>query len=350
MELNKDYYQILGVEKTASQEDIKKAFRSLSKQHHPDVGGNEETFKEINNAYSVLSDEKQKQQYDIQSPNGANYQPNSGFQNIHFSGFGGPDFANMTHDEIIDFMMFGGRRRQQEFIENLDIQINVIVNLTDIYNNRKIDVKYIRMQHCEICGGTGFDPTSNSVKCEVCDGKGYDNYRITCKYCQGKGIIHTGTCTTCNGEKIMPKEVAFSLDNIYQIQDSMTQYLRGYGHYSKYYHNKRGNAVLNVIFKNDNRYERTNQGLLFNLNVHYQDAIDGFDYIHDHLDDKRLKIKIPPLTKDKDLIRIKEKGLLINATTRSNLLLRINVVIDYDRVKPKKEKKKPETTNQNTNL
>ena len=191
----------------------------------------------------------------------------------------------------------GGRHRTQEFVEQLDIQINVILTLSDVYNNKKIDVKYNRMQHCDTCDGTGFDPTSASEKCEICDGRGFDQYRITCRYCQGKGIIHTGTCATCNGEKVIPKELQFALDNIYQIHESITQYLRGYGHSSKHYHNKKGNAVLNIIFEDDKRYERTNQGLLFNLNVHYQDAIDGFDYIHEHLDGKKLKIKIPALLK-----------------------------------------------------
>ena len=108
---------------------------------------------------------------------------------------------------------------------------------------------------------------------------------------------------------------------------------KGYGHQSKHYKNKVGNLFININFLNKTNYKIVDYDLYLTLDIHYQDAIDGSDLIHTHLDNKKMRIKIPERTKDNELIRIKNKGLLKNKTQRGDLYFKINVVIDYERVR-----------------
>lgn len=171
-----------------------------------------------------------------------------------------------------------------------------------------------------MCDGTGkqWIPTAGYVKC---------------KYCVGTGKIHTGTCKTCNGEKVVEKDEAFQLNNIYRLVNSDTKYIQGYGHHSKYYRNKRGNLILNILVENNTDFERVRDGLQRILNLHFEDAINGKNFEFTHLDNKKYRLKIPPKTKDGDVLKMKNKGLLISRSHRQDLFFIINIIIDYSRLK-----------------
>ncbi len=343
MDLNKDYYSVLGLNKSSSESDIKKAFRKKAVETHPDKnGGSDIEFKKINEAYSILSDDKLKQEYDIKSPHGNNYNPNIGFgPGSFFKDFGnGFSFSFGGFDNSFDpFEFFNDRffNRKTEFQEDLNINLSIKVTLSDIYNNSPIKVKYTRNVSCNVCNGTGFDPKSESYTCEVCNGTGKVREHvigiINCKYCNGTGKIHSGTCTNCNGDKIKSVDEEFIMNNIYKIQNSDTKYIKNYGHQSKYYRNKKGDLILNIIFEDDERFTRKKDGLYFKLNVHYDDAIKGTDLEFLHLDKSKYKVKIPPKTKDGDVLKMSKKGMLIDKDVRQNLYLIVNITIDYSRIK-----------------
>ena len=334
MDFNKNYYNILGVDKNASIDDIKKVFRKKANETHPDKhGGDDGEFKKINEAYQVIGDKRKKSEYDAKSPHGKNYNP-SNFNSM-FDFFGSGDGFGFSFSNGFDpFEMFFNRKK--EFYENLDIKINIDVTMSDIYNNNDIKVNYKRNIRCDRCNGTGFDPDSESHQCDVCDGSGkvwepVSGY-ISCKYCQGTGRIHTEQCTKCNGDKVIPKDEEFSLSNIYRIDRSDTKYLGGYGHYSRYYRNKVGNLVLNIIYHKDSKYNRRPDGLYYKLDVHFEDAIKGKKMIYNHLDGKDYEITIPEKTKDGDKLRLKGKGMLVDGGLRQDMFLVVNVMIDYSRV------------------
>lgn len=335
MDINKNYYDILGVSKKSSDSEIKKNFRKKAAETHPDKhGGDDSEFKNINEAYQILGSDK-KQQYDTQSPHGKDYDPNFGF-NSFFSGgnpFGGFN-VNFGDSGFDPFEMFF--RRRKEFYEELDITLNVNVKLEDIYNNKDILVKYTRNVSCNICKGTGFDPESESHSCDVCDGKGkiWEPTRgyVNCKYCRGTGEIHTGTCKKCNGEKVIHKDEEFHLNNVYRITDSDTKYIRDYGHQSKHYLNKKGNLILNINYIHNDKYLRKKEGLYYKLDIHFDDAINGVELLYNHLDSKEYKLKIPKGTRDGDKLKMSKMGLLINNQIRQDLFILINIIIDYNRL------------------
>lgn len=327
MNYNKDYYEILGVDKNATSEQIKKAYRQLAKKYHPDASQNidDSKFKEINESFGVLGDESEKLKYDVQSPHGKEYNPyNGGFFRMNM---GDNPFTSFGFGGFEDF--FGNIfNRREEFPENLDINVNIDVSLKDVYKNSNIPVNFKRNIICPHCDFTGFDQDSESVECDVCDGKGNDGFQ-KCKYCNGRGKINIGTCKICNGEKVIVKDEEFAFTNSYSIDDSFTKYLKGLGHQSKHYKNKVGTLIINVKYKHDDRYIRQGNNLIYILNLHYKKAIDGYEFEYEHLDDKKYSLKIPKRTKDGDLLRILGKGLLMNDQKRGDLLVKINIIIDY---------------------
>jgi len=334
MDINKNYYDILGVDKSASESEIKKVFRKKANELHPDKHGGDDTdFKIINDAYQIIGDKKKRAQYDKQSPHGNNYNPMGGFSDFfHFGNGGG--FSMNFGGGFDPFEMFFNRR--SEFIENLDIRLNIKVSLKDVYNNKDISIKYEREVTCDTCNGTGFDPDSDSDICEICDGKGKTwepsiGY-VKCKYCRGTGRIHTDTCKKCNGEKVIPKKEEFHLNNVYRITESDEKYLSGYGNQSKHYQNRRGNLILNIIYTHDDKYIRKPDGLYYKMDVHYEDAIKGNIIEYEHLDNKKYNLTIPPGTKDGDILKMPKMGMLFTNKDRQNLYFILNIIIDYNKL------------------
>jgi len=331
MDYNKDYYKELGLNKDSSEEEIKKKYRKLAIKYHPDKNqGNkesEEKFKSISEAYEVLSDITKKQEFDTRSPNGKSYSPFGGFESSFFGG--GSDIFNQFFGGNSPF---GNFYKREEFSENLDININVNIDFKQIYQNDKIAIKYNKFINCDDCNGTGFDKSGQSYDCDVCDGTGLNNGR-TCEYCQGTGKIHSEKCKKCNGEKVILKETEVILQNISEIRGNSRNVQYGYGSQSKYYREKVGSLILNINSINNSKCSIINNyDLILTLDIHYQDAIDGnkIDYIH--VDDSKLEIQLPNKTKNDDIIKIKDKGLLKNDGKRADLYLKINIIIDYTKL------------------
>ena len=344
MSQSKDYYSIIGVDKKATEQEIKKAFRKLSIKYHPDKNNGDkaatEKFKEVAEAYDVLGDKNKRQEYDNIASN-----PFGGFGGARGrGGYGGPNYQDpfSSFDSIRDiFEKFNGGNQEKENHENLNIVLNVNLPLTKVYNNEKITLQYKRFVPCSTCDGQGVQKSEvNSAECLHCDGIGYKNSfgtKLKCKYCNGEGEIHTDPCSKCNGYKVQEKQEKIPITNTSRIglkDYTLTQ--EGYGHFSKYYRGTKGNLVVNFVAEISKDYKINGVTLFHDVDVDFQKAILGGEFEYKHLDGKKYNIKVPEKTKDKSTLRMKGAGLLYpSGNQRGDLIFRINLVVDYSKLTSK---------------
>ena len=181
----KDFYEILGVDKKATKEEIKKVYKKLALEHHPDKGGDENKFKEINEAHSVLSDDKKRKHYDM-------------YGNKH---------QHINHDDIYNQYRQYATQRRRSYFRGETMRINIKVSLEDVFNGLDKKIKFKRLVLCEDCEGKG---GKNIKTCDVCNGQGFtithreNGYMIiqettTCLKCNGSGEIVQDLCNTCKG-------------------------------------------------------------------------------------------------------------------------------------------------------
>lgn len=278
MDLNKNYYEILGVDKTANESEIKKSFRNLSKIHHPDKGGDSNKFKEINEASSVLSDSNQRIQYDNNSRFGASYNTN---RNSGFGGFGGYDnpYSDFGFD-MADFLRRAGYTTDMNY-ENLDINLDVKISLDDVYNNKSNSFKYKRRTKGE------------------------------------------------NGS-IVEKLEHLTIDNPFKLQGGQNRVkYNNLGNWSNIT-DRTGNLVVNIYVVNSYAYERHGKDLLYNTKIDYLLAICGGKFEYTHLDGKKYSLTIPERMEDNTRLKMAKKGMLINNNgDRGDLYIDFTIKVDY---------------------
>lgn len=343
MNENKDYYAILGVSKDASEQEIKKVYRKIAIQYHPDKNPDnkaaEEKFKEAAEAYDIVGDQKKRQEYDSMRL--------GGFRNGGGFGGGHNPFANMYDDPFSSFESIrdifnkhggagGSRSTGQDFHEELNIHLKIVLPFKKIYNNDKVDIAYKRKVPCTNCDGSGVEESVNSAECLHCDGTGKINSfgtKIKCKYCHGKGRIDTDPCGKCGSSKVQDKNETIPITNtagLGQKEFKITQ--KGYGNFSKHFYGKRGDLIVTITPEQPKDYIVNGSTLTHNIDVGFQTAILGGKIKYTHLDDKTFNITIPPKTKDGSPLRIKGKGLYGKDKQRGDLIFIINIIIDYSKV------------------
>ncbi len=217
----RDYYEVLGLSKGASEQEIKKAFRKLARKYHPDVNPGdksaEQKFKEINEAYEVLSDPKKREQYDqfghAAFEQGFGAGPGPGFSG--FEGFGsGAEFFRGRGFEDIFSEIFGEHRPRTKAPEKgEDITYSVEIDLEDAIFGKTIELALRRQVSCPVCGGTGSQPGSSKTVCPTCKGagtvvqaRGFMRLSQTCPACSGEGVINPNPCRSCAGRGVVPKD------------------------------------------------------------------------------------------------------------------------------------------------
>jgi len=355
MSENKDYYKILGIEKTASPEEIKKAYRTLAKKFHPDVNQDnkeaaEAKFKEISESYEVLIDPKKKQVYDTYGYEGISQQ----------FGQGGLQWDNFTHmDDISDIFssLFGGRggRGGGSIFESFfsggnvhsgkpakhhggDIKIHMKLTLKEMYLGDSKTVKYTKYVSCSHCKGTGSKNASEGKVCKDCGGTGQRKYKTqsmfgtmiqvgTCPTCQGEGKIIDEKCTKCFGEGRVKEEHTLKINVPAGVFDNDYMRIDGEGNTGK---RSGTTGDLIVIFTQtpDKNFKREDDDLYTDLNVSFPDAILSADKEIELLDGKTIKIKVPEGTESGKLLLIKGKGMpSLNSRHPGNLFVRVNIIV-----------------------
>ena len=308
--MKQDYYNTLGVSKSASEKEIKKAFRSMAMEYHPDKNSSpdaEKKFKEINEAYNVLSDPDKKLNYDrfghaSQGPSGG--RGFGGFEDI-FGGFGG--FGDI----------FGRKKPRRASAKGTDIRYTVNVSLENIFKGGSVSFNIPRHMSCKPCSGTGADGKAVMVSCGACGGRGIISQNTgfmvvnsQCRSCNGEGSFIKNKCKKCNGSKTVSRNEKLKVTLPRGIEDGMTMRLSGKGNESPK-GGKSGDLYLTISEKKHDLYTRMNYGnISHTLHIDYATACLGGTRIVNTLHGK-CEIKIPKGTQQGDTIRIRGKGCYI---------------------------------------
>lgn len=323
----KDYYNILGVSKSSSPEEIKTAYRKLAMKYHPDKNPDdkeaEKKFKEINEAYEILKDPKKKQMYDTYGSsafeNGG--QGNSGFGGHGFSGFdfnfsgGTGGFSDIFEDIFSDFM--GGSRssRQSSRQKGSDIAVETAISLEDAYNGISKTIKIKKQTVCEKCNGYGTKDGKPPNKCTVCNGmgkvrvrQGFFSVTKTCPECHGSGYKVTNPCSNCKGTGKTYEEKDIKIDIPKGIEDDVKLKLKGEGNAGSFGANS-GDLYIIVNIKPHFLYKREQADLYFTVPIPLSTAALGGNIEIPTIDGKKVKVSIPKGTQNGKVLRLKGKGM-----------------------------------------
>lgn len=326
----KNYYEILGVSKEAGDEEIKKAYRKLAHQHHPDkAGGDEAKFKEINEAYQVLSDKQKRSQYDQFGSTfegaGAGAGGFGGFDFSNFGGFGGgAEGFNFEGDlgDIFGDIFGGGRggsRARRE--RGQDVSVDVEITLEEALSGTERDIKIYVAVPCDRCTGTGVEPGSKMEKCPTCGGSGFiENQRRTmfgvfaqreaCPECRGTGERPEKKCTKCGGDGRVKDEKTIKVNIPAGIADGQTIRITGAGEAGPRPGGEKssaGDLYVTAHLKHHTLFERRGDDLLHRLEISFTQAALGDSANVPTLKGK-IKLKIPSGIQSGKVIKISGGG------------------------------------------
>lgn len=335
----KDYYSVLGVDRNASKDDIKKAFYKLAAKYHPDKkGGDEVKFKEVNEAYQVLSDEKKRKEYDTygQTFNG---QGPTGFGG--FSGFDPADFANMQFDfgDLGDIFgdvfgggsPFGGTRQKR----GRDISLELDVSFTESIFGTERSVLISKVSTCKTCAGSGAKVGTKKKTCTTCNGQGkvhdvkktfmgtFQTVR-TCEVCRGTGQVPEEKCHDCRGlgvvntrEEIHVKVPAGISNGEMMRMSQMGEAVSG---------GVSGDLYVKVNVQSDKKWKREGHDLVIVHGVKLTDALLGVKQSIDGLDGK-IEIDVPAGTSSGEILRVKGRGVpyVNDKHKRGDVLVKLDI-------------------------
>ncbi len=319
-----DYYEILGVKKDASDDEIKKAFRKAAVKHHPDKeGGSEEKFKEINEAYEVLKDHDKRQRYDQfghagVGGNGGGFgggNPFEGFggfggQNVHFD-FGGGDFGDIFSS------FFGGGRSESRQSKGRDIEVEVTIKFEEAIFGVKKDIKLTLEDNCDHCKGGGAEPGHGFKTCSTCKGAGQVNQPIntifgainqtrTCPDCSGKGKTPEQNCSVCGGKGTHHTSQTIKLKIPAGISDGATIRLSGKG--EAIAGGEKGDLYVHINIKAHKKFTREGNLILSEEEIDMVDAALGTE-IDVETVDGTITIKIPAGTQSGSDFKLSGHGV-----------------------------------------
>jgi molecular chaperone DnaJ len=349
MAVKKDYYEILGVDRNATQEEIKKAYRKLARKYHPDICKKpecEEKFKEINEAYQVLSDPEKRKLYDkyghaafeggaaAQSPEGANIPfGGEGFQFEQLNEFmrqfmGGGGLFEKLFEEAV----FGSRRKRsrgwRQAARGEDIYHTVEISLEDAFKGTVLTIPITRKVKCPVCGGRG---TTNERTCPQCGGSGRVRYQMgpflveeTCPACHGAGVI-AQPCPECEGKGFVYKTEEIKVRIPPGVDNGTKLKVDGKGHEGAF-GGPSGDLYIITKVKPHPVFERRGDNLYVDVNITYPEAVLGSEIKVPTIEGEEITVKVPEGTKEGDTVRVEGKGMpRLRGSGRGDLVVRFHI-------------------------
>ena len=318
----KDYYKILGVSEKASDEEIKKAYRRLAHKYHPDKsGGDDKKFKEINEAYQILSDKKKRNQYDRFGAGGFDFSnAGAGAAGFDFSGAGFDPNAFGNVSDIFD-MFFGGlgAKQRRTYTRGSDIEIIQAITLEEAFNGIKKKIRYKTFGKCDLCSGLGYSEKEGTTTCSACDGKGevkearktfFGNFTQVkvCDKCHGTGEIPNKICEKCKGKGRMKITKEVTVNVAPGIRDGqIIKILKageagGRGAHS-------GDLYVRIRVLPHKQFKRAGDELFTKKDVNIIDIILGKEVLIPTISGKSVAVKIPAGFNVRDQLRIPAMGM-----------------------------------------
>ncbi|MFH1046867.1 MAG: molecular chaperone DnaJ [Patescibacteria group bacterium] len=321
-----DYYDLLGIDKSASQEDVKKAFRKLAHQYHPDKAtGNTEKFKEINKAYQTLGDEKKRAQYDqvghstYEQMGGMGGGPNAG----GFGGFGGGQGFNINMDDLGDLFgqafggAFGGGSRSRGPAQGRHIEMDIQLTFEEAAFGVAKKIDPYKTVTCDDCEGTGAEKGTKLNTCGNCNGTGQvrtvqqtilGNFQSvrTCSRCSGEGKTPEKLCRTCGGSGVVKKAKTIEVKIPAGINDGETLRVTGEGEAVK--GGRSGDLYLTIKLRKHAKFDRDGVDVYSEEEISFPQAALGAKIDTVTLDGK-VDLKIPAGTQPGTVFRLKGKGI-----------------------------------------
>lgn len=344
----KDYYKTLGVERNASKEDIKKAFRKIAHEHHPDKTKNDpasaQKFKEASEAYSVLSDDQKRKQYDTFGQAGPGFNPGAGgfggagFNPQDFAGFDFSGFQNGQSGVEFDLGdifgdFFGGGRQRARAQRGADVSIDVQISFEESIFGVERDIIVTKTAQCLTCTGSGAEPGSPMETCKTCNGKGRINEtrrsfigvfstQRTCDACHGKGQVPKNKCHTCHGQGVLERQQEIVVKIPAGIEDGEMVRLGGMGEAIP--NGTPGDMYVKVHVKPHPYIRKQGQDLVSDIRIKLTQALTGAVIPFKSLDGE-LELSIPEGTSTGDILRVRGKGVPSARAKRGDLLIRVAV-------------------------
>lgn len=332
----RDYYEVLGVQKNAGDDEIKKAYRSLAKKYHPDMNPGDKDaemkFKEVNEAYAVLSDADKRSKYDRFGH--AAFDPSAG-GGSGFGGFGGFGGTDFDFGDIFSSFFGGGgssRSRQNMAIEGDDVATRVTISFEEAAFGCKKDISFARIEACGECNGTGAEKGSNIETCQTCRGTGrvtvqqqtmlgYMQTQRACQNCRGTGKIIKSPCKNCNGKgrikinKKLEVNIPAGIDHMQNI------ILRGQGS-AGVNGGANGDLIIEVRVKEDKVFTRDGYHIYCEVPISFTEAALGADIDVPLLGGKTEKLHIPEGTQSGTSFTLRGKGIPnVNTGRKGDLII-----------------------------
>lgn len=331
----RDYYEVLGVEKGASDSDIKSAFRRKAKGCHPDLHPNdvqkEAEFKELNEAYEVLSDPDKRSKYDQFGH--AAFDPQMGGGNpFHGDGF---DFGDIFSTIFGGGFGSSGQTRNGP-MQGEDLRYNLTLTFEEAARGAEKEVHVTREEVCETCNGTGAKPGTSPARCQTCNGTGQVRTQSStvfgasfvstrpCSACRGTGKVITDPCTDCRGKGRVKRMKHLNIRIPAGIDDGQTINMRNEGE-AGYKGGPRGNLYVTISVRNHPQFVRRGADLLLKMNIPYTTAVLGGEIVVPTLDGQ-IKYSIPQGTQNGTTFRLREQGIQrLQQQGKGDMLVTVNV-------------------------
>ncbi|MBR6044766.1 MAG: molecular chaperone DnaJ [Ruminococcus sp.] len=353
----RDYYEVLGVQKGASDDDIKKAFRKLARQYHPDLHPDdkeaEAKFKEINEAYEVLSDKDKRAKYDQFGHAAFDPSYGAGGAGGGFGGFGGFDMGDIFDSIFGGFSgAFGGGRSANPNAPRRggDIETATTIDFMDACTGKKVKVRVSRNEQCPDCRGTGAAAGSQPKTCPDCQGTGTRRVtqrtplgnltqQVVCQRCSGKGRIVDNPCKTCSGKGIVRKAAEREVDIPAGVDDGQTLRVQGGGH-AGLNGGPNGDLHIRVDVRPDPIFERDGYDVWTEIPLTYTQAALGSEIEIPTIDGKE-KYKVPEGTQAGTVFRMRGRGIKrLYRSDRGDHYIKVTVEVPKNLTKDQKAKLK----------
>lgn len=350
--MSQDFYSLLGVDKGASESDIKKAYRKLAMKYHPDKNPGdkeaEKKFKEISQAYEILKDPAKRQQYDRFGSAGGPQGGGAGgfdFESAGFDGFSGMNFSDIFNDFFGDSAgRSSSRSRKSRAQRGADLRYNIEISLEDAYNGCEKEITFEAAEKCNVCNGTGAESGSKPEVCGTCNGagkiraqQGFFIVEKTCHTCNGTGEIISNPCKACHGAGRVNKEKKIKVKIPAGVEEGNKIRISGEGE-AGVREGPAGDLYIFVSIKEHEFFHRQGSKIQCYVPISFAKAALGGKINVPTIAGSKVELKVPPGTQNNAKFRLRGEGMsMLNSSAKGDMFVEVKVEVPVKLTAKQKE-------------